>query len=187
MLLIDADAVGRLRDLLMSTMGERAARAVLSHYGYTNGYYDAIKLQKLYPWDSELDWVAAGPVIHTLEGIVKVVPDKLHFDREKREIDMYGAWENSYEAAQHLATQGKASEPVCWTQSAYASGYVTAFFGHDCICVEEKCVAKGDDQCYWHIRTKDEWGPEAAPYIESLELLTTRRDDFRQLLKNAAE
>ncbi|MBI5510590.1 MAG: XylR N-terminal domain-containing protein [Deltaproteobacteria bacterium] len=181
-LMIDAEAIGRMRELLIKNIGHEAARAILSQYGYTNGYYDALKLQNLYRWDTEIDWLAAGPVMHTLEGIVQVEPREISVDRAKKTINMHGVWRNSYEAEQHLATFGKAETAVCWTQTSYASGYATAFMGCDCICIEEKCVARGDPECYWHIRRKEDWGAEAAPYVRALALLTSDKEEFRRVL-----
>lgn len=187
MLLMDAESVGRLRELLIGNLGEAAARALLSQYGYTSGYYDALKLQKLYDWDSHADWVAAGPVIHTLEGIVQVIPQEFVADRDKKLMNIHGIWRNSYEAEQHKAVFGVGSQPVCWTLTSYASGYCTAYMGVDCICVEEKCVGRGDSECYFHIKKKEDWGPEAAPYIHSIDLLTTNKNEFKELLAAAGK
>ncbi len=35
--------------------------------------------------------------------------------------------------------------------------------------LESRCVARGDDVCEWVIKPIDEWGEEAAPYLDALE------------------
>jgi hypothetical protein len=39
----------------------------------------------------------------------------------------------------------------------YATGYTTGFFGKELIGIGEKCMGKGDDMCYYHIKTMGQW------------------------------
>ncbi len=53
-----------------------------------------------YEFDSEMDLLASGPVIHTWEGIVHAQPKEIKFDPDTREFFFTGVWSNSYEAEQ---------------------------------------------------------------------------------------
>jgi hypothetical protein len=98
-------------------------------FGFQNGFGDFMQMKINYEFDSEMDLLASGPVIHTWEGIVKAKPLMLEFDRDKGSFLFTGIWENSYEAEQHLMFNDIAKEPVCFSLMGYASGWSTAFFG----------------------------------------------------------
>ena len=160
MVMLDTDTMGALRDVLLEGFGEDIGRAIFTRFGYKSGHDDVMKLKKLYDWDNETEWITSGPMMHMLEGIVLAGCDKIEFDRDKNYFDMCGPWRNSYEAGVHLKLFGKSKEPVCWTLVGYCSGYATGFFGKELIGVEEKCVGKGDDVCYYHIKTMEQWGDD---------------------------
>jgi rsbT co-antagonist protein RsbR len=161
-----------LRRLMYDQLGEDLARALLSQFGYACGQGDFMNLRSLYDWDTEVDQLASGPVIHTWEGIVKAVPTMLEFDRATGHFHMQGTWDNSYEAEIHLKEFGPSPTPVCYTLTGYASGWATAFFGQDLIAIETSCLARGDDRCGFEIRRPDKWGPEADAWKQSLSATT---------------
>jgi hypothetical protein len=70
MLLFDADAMGLLRQELVDTLGLERARRLRTRFGYACGYRDALTSQALFDWQSNADWLGAGPRLPTLEGIV---------------------------------------------------------------------------------------------------------------------
>ena len=166
--LFDIEALGALRKQLIETLGEELAMGVLTRFGYESGYNDAKTLGHLFEWETETDWLAAGPVLHILEGVVNVKPEKIEFDRQTGHFHMHGIWDNSYEAEIHLKTQGLSNRPACWTLTGYASGYASHFFGRRLLAIETECVGKGDKRCYWEIRPENEWGDEAKRYIKAL-------------------
>ncbi len=167
--IFDTEALGTLRQQLIDTLSEELAMGVLTRFGYAHGNSDAKTLGENFDWETETDWLAAGPSIHTLEGIVHITPEKIEFDRETGHFHMHGIWLNSYEAEEHLKRYGPSDHPVCWTLTGYASGYTSGFFGHELLAIETECVGQGDDRCYWEIRPVAEWGPEAEPYLKALE------------------
>lgn len=166
--IFDVEALGVLREQLIKTIGEELAMGVLTRVGYSNGYSDAAMLKESVSWATDMDWLAAGPTLHGLEGIVSALPQQIEFDRQTGHFDMHGTWMNSYEVAGHLLRYGPASHPVCWTLTGYASGYATRFFGRNLLAIETECVGKGDARCYWRIRPENAWGPEAAAYVNAL-------------------
>lgn len=166
--LFDANSIGLLRQNLIDTLGPDKARDFFIRFGYQNGYSDFMQMKVNYKFDTEMDLLAAGPVLHTWEGIVQATPRDLSYNREKGEFYFSGVWNNSYEAEQHLSYNHESDEPVCWSLSGYASGWCTAFFGKPLLAVEPMCVGKGDDHCEWLIKPLSEWDDRAEKYINAL-------------------
>ncbi|MDA8188070.1 MAG: XylR N-terminal domain-containing protein [Dehalococcoidales bacterium] len=168
MLLVDADALGTLRKELVDTLGIDRARGVFSRFGYKCGYEDAQRLRSLFEWSSDAEWLAAGPMMHCWEGIVQASWEGIEYDRASGSFLMYGNWVNSYEAEQHLKYLEKSDSPTCWTLTGYASGYATAFFGREVLCLETQCAGKGDARCAFKIQPVAEWGDQASQAAEDL-------------------
>lgn len=169
MLVFRQDSLAVLRNLLFDQVGVALARSILAKFGHRCGSGDFETLTKLYAWDTEQDHFAAGPAMHTWEGIVHVEPTKLAYDRERGTFHMTGIWRNSYEAEIHLQQFGKSDEPVCHSLTGYASGWSSAFFGRPLLAIETSCVGKGDERCEFEIRPPASWGPEADPWMKALE------------------
>lgn len=169
MLIFRQDSLAVLRSLLFEQIGHSLARSVLAKFGFRCGAGDYETLTKLYHWDSEQDHFAAGPAMHTWEGIVQVEPTKLEYDRAEGHFHMTGIWRNSYEAEIHLDLVGRSDQPVCHSLTGYASGWCSAFFGKPLLAIETECVGRGDERCAFEIRVPDAWGSEAAPWKEALE------------------
>jgi hypothetical protein len=169
LVIFDADAIGLLRQQIVGTLGPEQARTLFLQFGYQHGYADFLQMRMNYSFDSEMDLLASGPVIHTWEGIVHAAPKEIRFDRETGDFHFTGVWSNSYEAHQHLAYNEPANDPVCWSLMGYASGWCTAFFGRPLLAIEPVCLGKGDDRCEWLIQPPTAFGPAAAPYIDALQ------------------
>ncbi|HEX2911122.1 MAG TPA: XylR N-terminal domain-containing protein [Chloroflexia bacterium] len=168
-LLIDAEAMGLLRREIIAMLGYDMARRLLTRYGYVCGYSDSLRLRQDYDWDSEEEWMMAGPMMHMLEGIVQVHPVELKYSRSEDTFNMRGEWLNSYEASQHIKHLGISNNPTCWTLAGYASGYASAFFDRQLVCIESKCVGKGDSACIWQITRPHQLGPEGKQALKDLE------------------
>ena len=164
LVIFDANAIGLLRQNIIKTLGWEKAREEFLRFGFQNGYADFMQMKLAYKFDSEEDLLSSGPVLHTWEGIVQVVPKELRMDRKTGEFFHTGIWINSYEADQHLSFNKPGSEPVCWSLVGYAAGWTTAFWGSKSIGMELLCVGKGDPHCQWIVQPESAWGPEAAPY-----------------------
>jgi hypothetical protein len=171
LLLFDANTIGLLRQNLVKELGWEKARRFFLCFGYEQGYADFMQMKVNYTFDTDMDLLASGPVIHTWEGIVQATPKEIRFDRKTGEFFFTGVWTNSYEAEQFLSFNRQAKEPVCWSLMGYASGWCTAFFNKPILAIEPVCVGKGDDHCEWLAKPIKDWGPEAEPYIEALQPL----------------
>ncbi len=168
LVVLDAAALGLLRQDLVEKLGVEEARRLFLRFGYQHGYSDFLQMKVAYEFDTEMDLLASGPVIHSWEGIVQATPKEIRFDRDAKDFYFTGVWTNSYEAEQYLTFNHKTHEPVCWSLMGYASGWCTAFFGSPVIAIEPVCMGKGDDHCEWLIQPPEAWGDQAKPYIEAL-------------------
>lgn len=157
--LLDAVALGLLRRELVETLGVAAARALLTRFGYAHGWRTAQTMRTAFPWDNEDEWRKAGGWLHTLQGLVRVEPAP---PPEGPKPTANSLWLDSYEAEQHLLHLGPADEPVCWTLTGFASGYLSHAYGRDIYCLEERCRGKGDATCQVIGRPVEEWGAEHA-------------------------
>ena len=163
-LLFDAVALGLLRRELIDTLGVTGARALLTRFGYAHGWRTAETLRRAFPWDSEDEWRKAGGWLHTLQGLVRVEPGPPPPESGPKPIGN-SVWLDSYEAEQHLLHLGRAEEPVCWTLTGFASGYLSHAYGRDIYCLEERCRGKGDAVCRLVGRPIEEWGDTFTPHL----------------------
>ncbi|WP_437319633.1 XylR N-terminal domain-containing protein [Sorangium sp. So ce385] len=168
MLLFRQDAFASLRKLLYEQLGETMARAMLMQFGHRCGAGDHESISSQYPWDTELDELAAGPMMHNWEGIVSVEVSTIDFDRQTGRFHLMARWRNSYEADVHVRTFGPSSSPVCHSLTGYASGWCSSFLGAPALAIEHACAGMGAPECRVEIRTPDAWGPEADPWKQSL-------------------
>ncbi len=158
MILLHAESMGSLRQELIETLGRDRARGVVTRMGYASGKRDAEFVRRLLPHATDTELLQAGPELHTLEGIVNVKTAKLEIDIELGNFFGDFIWENSFEAAVHSKVFGIESEPACWMQAGYASGYCSELMGRSVICREVECVAKGDVCCRILCKLEVEWG-----------------------------
>src|SRR6201987_1803420 len=182
--LLDAVALGLLRKELIETLGATAARAGLHRFGYAQGWRVAETLRKGFPWDSEDEWRAAGARLHTIQGLVRAEVTRTPFSAAGPGAE--GIWPDSYKAEQHLLHLGQSDEPVCWTLTGFASGYMSCVYGKEIIAVEDRCRGKGDAICRAVVRSKEEWGPELAthlPFYQKEACLDARLTQLTDTLK----
>jgi DNA-binding NtrC family response regulator len=164
-LLLDAVALGLLRRELIEILGLAGARATLTRFGYAHGWRTAETLRSGLPWDSDDDWRHAGGRLHTLQGLVRVESPGSQSTRPGPKPLGDSIWHDSYEAEQHLLHLGPSDEPVCWTLTGFASGYLSRAYGQEVYCIEERCRGKGDGYCHVVGRPRGEWGDAITPHL----------------------
>ncbi|HEY0875523.1 MAG TPA: sigma 54-interacting transcriptional regulator [Vicinamibacterales bacterium] len=164
-LLLDAVALGLLRRELIDTLGVTGARAVLTRFGYAHGWRTAENLRSALPWDSDDEWRQAGGRLHTLQGLVRVESPRESSTTSGAARMGDSVWHDSYEAEQHLLHLGAAEEPVCWTLTGFASGYLSRAYEQEVYCIEERCRGKGDAYCRLVGRPLAEWGDAITPHL----------------------
>lgn len=176
LIIIDATALGLLRKLIIDYIGKYNAMELLLQFGWGCGQSDFLQMQERYKFDSDIELLSSGPVLHSWEGLVKATPKSIKFDKSTGEFDFVGEWVNSWEAEQHLSSFEIEKSAVCWSLIGYASGWCSTFFGKFLLAQETSCLGCGDESCIWHIKPANEWGKEAGPYIEALSKLATWLD-----------
>lgn len=166
-LLLDAVAMGLLRQYLVDNFGLIAARAVLTQFGFAHGWRMAAAMKTEFKWESNEQWRRAGPKIYTLEGLFRTQPGTE--DPLTKKGTMLLA---SYEAEQHLLHFGRSDSPVCWTICGLMSGYVSHTAGEEIYVLEDRCLGDGHAACHLLGRTREEWGDE---HDEDLTFFDSRR------------
>ncbi len=156
-LLLDAVAMGILRQYLVDNFGLTAARAVLTQFGFAHGWRMAEAMQKEFNWTNNDEWRRAGPRIHTLAGLFRTQPGS-EDPLSKEGVTLLA----SYEAEQHLLHFGRSDSPVCWTICGLTSGYVSHTTGKEIYVLEDRCLGGGHAACHLLGRTREEWGDERA-------------------------
>ncbi|MBL8935051.1 MAG: sigma-54-dependent Fis family transcriptional regulator [Archangium sp.] len=162
--LMDAVALGLLRQQLITSFGAAGARAILTRFGYSHGWRVAEAMKSAIPWDEEREWRIAGGRLHRLLGMVTFEPVS---EKEATVPTPFAeaVWPDSYEAEQHLLHHGKSDECVCWSLTAFASGYLSFVNGRTIYCLETSCRGKGDPVCRMVGRYKEDWDEATRPFF----------------------
>lgn len=168
MLLMHGAAIAALRKELFDSLGHDRARGVLLRMGFASGARDAAWARELYPEASETELLGIGPMLHTLEGIVRARPDSMQMNVAKGTFHGEFTWESSFEADVHYQLYGMATGPCCWMQVGYASGYASTLMGRFILFKETECHAAGARNCHIVGRPAGEW-PDAAEYLKYFE------------------
>jgi two-component system, NtrC family, response regulator HydG len=163
-LLLDAVAMGVLRQYLVDNFGLTAARAVLTQFGFAHGWRMAEAMKTEFMWENDDEWRRAGPRIHALGGLFRVQPGS-----EDPLSEIGTTLLASYEAEQHLLHFGRAESPVCWTICGLMSGYVSRTTDREIYVLEDNCLGEGHAACHLLGRTRDEWGDEHAEELAFFE------------------
>ncbi len=158
MVLLHTGALGALRRELLESLGEQRARGLLLRMGFVSGQRDAQLARKLRPNPvDQVESFATGPLLHALEGVVKVSVVKLDIDIQRGRFYGEYVWENSWECESHVRESGYSDDPECWSQIGYASGYTSAFMNRFIVYKEVECTAQGDPCCRIVGKPAEEW------------------------------
>ncbi len=158
-------AFAQFRKDLVDTIGMEQARRMLTRFGYFWGHADAAAMKRIFVWDSTMEWLKAGPRLHTLQGVTKALVKSLEWDEVAGRFAMEVTWHDSGEAEEHLAELGPTDHPVCWMLVGYASGYASFCLGKDIYFIEDRCKAKGDRVCSAVGKDRESWGPVLEPHL----------------------
>ncbi len=158
MILLHAAAIGALRRELIAAFGIGRARGLLTRMGYVSGARDAELVRSRWPDGDLLPVFLAGTRLHALEGMVKVTPLAVAFDKERGTYEGEFLWEHSVEDDAHIDAFGIGTEPACWMQIGYATGYVTTLFGQLVVFREVECRSMGAPACRVIGRHAAAWG-----------------------------
>ena len=186
MVLSHAHALWRLREDLSTTLGSDITQRLFFRYGYFAGLEDAEISKKLRPEGSWKEVFLAGPQLHTIRGMVKVIPDEMVVNFDNGEFFASFDWYHSFEVAYHKKFHGLSDKPVCFSSLGYASGYTSYFFGRQIAFKEVQCAAMGFDHCHIEGRPLEEWDEDTdlRKFFDTERLNTElfeRRSNFDEL------
>lgn len=191
MLLMNLTSLAAFRREIVNSMGTERAKGFFLRLGYLSGLKDAELARKLRPHCSELDIFLAGPQLHSLKGMVKVVPLEIDLDQETG--DFYGRfeWIDSWEVEICKTELGQMKEPACWVLLGYACAYTSSFMGREIIFREVSCRGCGDETCMIEGKPAEEWPDaeefsryfKADPMIEELYDLQEQLNSLRSTLQ----
>jgi two-component system, NtrC family, response regulator HydG len=168
MLLLHARALGSLRHEMIESLGLDVTRRLFTRMGYQAGTYDAEMARKVRSKTSMKDMFVVGPQMHCLEGIGLSEPVRLEFDVEKGKHYGEFLWTHQVEDEEHARHFPIGTEPSCWMQVGYASGFSTKFMGRQILYREVECLSMGQAACRIVGKPVDEWGNEAAQDMQYL-------------------
>jgi len=157
MVLWRSSTYGSLRKELIASMGQEQARSLLTRVGYAAGARDAELVRKMWPDSDPANAFHAGPRMHKLEGVVRPVTITFEFDIARGDFFADYWWHDSSEDDEHISAFGFGTEPACWMQVGYASGYASAFMGKLIIYRETQCRSMGAEACRITGKPADQW------------------------------
>jgi DNA-binding NtrC family response regulator/predicted hydrocarbon binding protein len=174
-----------LRRQIIESVGLKAAKKILFNAGHAAGSREALLALKLRSDQPDLNAFLVGPQLHALRGEVFVEPEVIDADVEAGHYYSVLTWKNSAEAEAHVASFGGSSDPVCWMQIGYASGYTSVVMGRPIVFREVECAASGCSMCRIVGRTLEEWAgrDDVSDVVDGVAASTTsNRPDHTMLL-----
>ena len=168
MLLVHAKAMGSLRREMIESLGMDVARGLFTRMGYQAGTYDAQMARKVRPDTSLKNMFVVGPQMHCLEGIGLSAPVRLEFDVAQGKHYGEFLWTYQVEDEEHIRHFPIGTEPSCWMQVGYASGFSTEFMGRQILYREVECQAMGQPACRIVGKPVETWGEEGACDLQYL-------------------
>jgi hypothetical protein len=171
-----AIAGAELKRELVRSLGAPEARAFLMRLGFLSGQADARFVRTRWPNLNIGDAFTAGTRLHTFSGVVRVETVYNDFDFRKGRFAAEFLWHDSVEAIDYKNGR-HVTEPVCWTQLGYASGYATEFFNTLVVYKEVECAAQGHAHCRVVGKPVSGWDasdPEVSYFLERIATLDGR-------------
>jgi transcriptional regulator with GAF, ATPase, and Fis domain/predicted hydrocarbon binding protein len=168
MLLIHAKALGSLRREMIETLGMDVARGLMTRMGYHAGAQDAQMARKVRSKTSLQDMFVVGPQMHCLEGIGLSEAVRLEVDVERGTHYGEFVWTSQVEDEEHIRHFPIGTEPACWMQTGYASGFSSEFMGRPVLYREVECQSMGQPACRIIGKPLEQWGEEAAQDVRFL-------------------
>lgn len=125
MMLMHSSSLTALRKELIDTLGTERTRGILTRIGYAAGLRDAEIVKASYKGLSDLELLHKGPLLHALEGMVKVELKDVEIDIKNGRYYIDAIWRNSLEHQIHQNLFGPSHYPIAWNELGHATGYVS--------------------------------------------------------------
>ncbi|WP_233808406.1 sigma-54-dependent Fis family transcriptional regulator [Paraburkholderia sp. HP33-1] len=158
MILMHTAAINDLRTELIASLGSQTARTLLTRIGFSMGTRDAqLALQLHSPEEGIFELLVRGGQLHALQGVALVEPISADLDIENGRCSLEFFWKHSFEDERQALEHDTQATPVCWLETGYASGYLSACVGKLILVREVECRAMGFDACRVIARPASEW------------------------------
>ncbi len=183
MLLMQLQTMATFRHEIIRTLGLKRAKSFFLRLGYHSGLKDAELARAVRGQEMSLeDGFLTGPQLHSLRGLVKVIPLALEIDPSRGHFYGEFEWQDSYEVAISEQLESSLGDPVCWMQLGYACAYSSQFLGQEIQYREVECRGRGDERCRIIGKPAHEWEDHRAfaehfredPLIDELYELQSR-------------
>ncbi|SEI59855.1 V4R domain-containing protein [Allopseudospirillum japonicum] len=189
--LMGLGALSSFRKEIITTLGMARAKGFFMRLGYYSGMRDADLAKKINPHASPEQAFLTGPQLHSLRGMVKVIPKALEYDLQNKHFYAEFEWIDSFEVEICRTTLGQLKEPACWMLLGYACAYSSYYSGLDIQFRELTCKGQGDPACTIVGKLANEWPDHEefsrffreAPLIDELYELQARIADLEQSLE----
>lgn len=156
-MMLDTVSFATLRDSLIRNIGPHAARALLTQVGYQSGVSDAQMLKTDFP-DDYRERSRIGTRFHSVAGIAKVEPVTTVFRAQDGYFSGEFIWRHTVEDDANIQTQGLGTEPACWMELGYATGYLSTICSQLIVFREFECRSMGSAICRVAGKPAAEWG-----------------------------
>ena len=170
----DLHALGQFRRDIIDMVGREQARRIFTRMGYFWGQADSAAMKRLFQWENTVEWLKAGPVLQSLQGVGAVEARISEIDETTGHLHMEMTWHDSSEADEYLNEMGVSDDVCCWVLVGYATGYASYCLGKSVYFIEHSCRGKGDEICIAIGKDVDSWGEEVAPALPIFKPTTFR-------------
>jgi DNA-binding NtrC family response regulator/predicted hydrocarbon binding protein len=194
MLLVQVSMMASCRRELIEMLGEERAKGFFLRLGYQSGLKDAELARKLRPDGSDVEMFFTGPQLHSLKGMVNVLPQEIDIDLDNGHFYADIEWQDSFEVENCSSEHLHSEQPVCWMLLGYAISYSSFFLGRQILYKEVSCRGCGDAKCRIIGKPAEQWDDadefmryfQSDPIIDELQVLQVQVANMRQRLQQAA-
>ncbi|MBI1453262.1 sigma 54-interacting transcriptional regulator [Acinetobacter sp. FL51] len=187
MMLMHSSSLIALRKELIETLGLERTRGILTRIGYAAGLRDAEIVKASYKGLSDLELLHKGPLLHALEGMVKVELQAVEIDIQKGSYFIDAIWENSIEYQIHKGFIGPDQTPIAWNELGHATGYVSGIMNRFILHKQVEITPKGPRFVGKPLEEWDDASEELKYYqsdsiVEQILALQNQVEDLKQAL-----
>ncbi|MCF8488753.1 MAG: sigma 54-interacting transcriptional regulator [Rhodospirillum sp.] len=166
--------VGEMRALLVAALGEDGTRELFHGLGESWGRREALTLDPVLRAGRLEDACTAGFARVASWGIFRPRLESLDFKGPGESPRVTVSWMDSLEVDAQVGTYGLSSDPACWLQGGYLSGFLGVLVGRPMAFREVACRAMGAPLCR---AVGGLSGPGVAGVVGGREELHPRRPD----------
>ena len=187
MMLMHSSSLIALRKELIDTLGLERTRGILTRIGYAAGLRDAEIVKSSYQNLSDLELLHKGPLLHALEGMVKVNVNAVEIDIQTGRYYIDAIWKNSLEYQIHQGFVAPDQTAVAWNELGHATGYVSGIMNRFILHKQVEVTPQGPR---FIGKPLDEWDDvseelqyyQADSIVEQLMVLQSQVEDLKKAL-----